>query len=170
VSWEDELLELARQRHRLGSDPEQLKVDHPETLLRQIRHYLAEQSNRRRLKKSYDGPRLTDHAREIKKIESDEIEFHSDSKLTFSIELHQDRYRWEVKHFEFNLHIPGRAVDRVRIDLNLNHDADPVRVPRCHFHIGDGDAHIPFPLMSLRLTLHLLCEHIEPDFRLPVEE
>src|SRR5207248_9864326 len=33
--------------------------------------------------------------------------------------------------------------------------ADPLAVPRCHMHIGDSKAPVPFPLMDPRLILHL---------------
>jgi hypothetical protein len=29
--------------------------------------------------------------------------------------------------------------------------------------IGDSQAHVLFPIMSPRLIVHLICEHIEPD-------
>jgi hypothetical protein len=52
----------------------------------------------------------------------------------------------------------------VRIHLNPATLHDPLRVPRCHLHVGDSQAHIPFPIMNPRLILSLICEHIEPDF------
>jgi len=56
-----------------------------------------------------------------------------------------------------------RQVKMLRIHLNGEPWYDPLTVPRCHLHIGDSRAHIPFPVTNPRLILHLLCEHIEPD-------
>jgi hypothetical protein len=54
----------------------------------------------------------------------------------------------------------------IRIHLNREGGHDPLNVPQCHFHIGDSKAHVPFPIMSPRLMVHLICEHIEPDLGL----
>ena len=94
----------------------------------------------------------------------EEVEFQSDSRLSFKIKLEYDQRGWLVRQFKFDLLLTGRSIRRVSIHLNASaaYD-DPLKVPRCHFHIGNGKAHIPFPIMSPRLMLHLLCEHIEPD-------
>jgi hypothetical protein len=72
---------------------------------------------------------------------------------------------WRITQFQFHLHLPTiRNVDMVRIHLNVKRKQDPLVIPRCHLHIGGGKrAHVPFPIMSPRLTLQLVCELIEPD-------
>ena len=77
--------------------------------------------------------------------------------------MEQEQGGWLVKRFKFHLHLARRSINMVRIHLNQEGGHDPLNVPRCHFHIGDSKAHIPFPIMSPRLTLHLLCEYVEPD-------
>ena len=62
MRWEDELHALARDRENAYEEMlAQMMVDHPERLLRHLRHYLAEQANRSRLKRTYDSPRLETH-------------------------------------------------------------------------------------------------------------
>lgn len=167
MSLEDELMALARDRERdYESSLSQMHLDHPAMLGRQLRHYLAEQSNRRRLKRTYDAPRLDTHAGGLQELVCEEVEFQSDCRLSFKIQLEEEQLGWLVKRFKFHLHLAGRRINMVRIHLNQVEWHDPLIVPRCHFHIADGQAHIPFPIMSPRLMLHLLCEHIEPEIGL----
>ena len=95
----------------------------------------------------------------------EEIEFRSDSRLSFNIEMEQARSGWLIRRFKYHLHLANRGINMLRIHLNPEGGHDPLDVPRCHFHIGDGKAHIPFPIMHPRLMLYLLCEH-EPDLGL----
>jgi len=165
LSWEDELKVLARDRenahHQLSLS--QMIVDQPGTLRRQLRHYLAEQANRARLKQTYDVPRLSTLEGGLQELVCEEIQFRSDSRLSFNIQIEQVQGGWLVTRFKFHLHLANRRINMLRVHLNQESGYDPLNVPRCHFHIGDSKAHIPFPLMSPRLTLYLLCEHVEPD-------
>ena len=165
MSWEDELRSLARDReNECQSRISQMVLEHPGTLRKQLRHYLAEQTGRGLLKKTYENvPRLNTIDERLHELVCDEVEFRSDSKLSFKIKLEHEQRGWLVKQFKFELLLAGRSVNRVSIHLNPEGGYDPLRVPRCHFHIGNGEAHIPFPVMSPRLMLHLLCEHIESD-------
>lgn len=164
MSWEDELEALAYDRENAcQSRLSKMMVDHPGTLRRQLRHYLAEQANRGRLTQTYDVPRLDTLEGGLQELSCEEVEFRSDSRLNFNIQMEQEQGGWLVKRFRFHLHLPRRSINKVLIHLNQEGGHDPLNVPRCHFHIGDSKAHIPFPIMSPRLMLHLLCEHIEPD-------
>ena len=170
MSWEDELRALARDRENAHEALlAQILVDHPATLLRQLRHYLAEQANRGKLKHTYDhSPRLETREGGLQELVCEDVEFRSDSSLNFNVLLGWQQAGWLIKRFEFHLHFAGRSIKMVRIHLiqdRLIQDRghDPLDVPRCHFHIGDSRAHIPFPIMSPRLILHLICEHIEAD-------
>jgi hypothetical protein len=166
LSWEDELEALARDRENVYQlSLSQMLLDHPAKLRLQLRHYLAEQANHGRLKQTYDVPHLN-AAGGLYELACDEVEFRSDSKLGFNIQMEQEQRGWLVKRFKFHLHFAGRSVNMVRIHLNQEGGNDPLTVPRCHFHLADSRAHIPFPIMSPRLMLHLLCEHIEPDLGL----
>jgi hypothetical protein len=139
-------------------------LDHPGTLRKQLRHYLAEQADRGRLTKTYDNvPRLDTLDERLQELVCEEVEFRSDSRLSFKIKLEHEWRGWLVKQFKFELLLAGRGINRVSIHLNPEGGHDPLKVPRCHFHIGDSKAHVPFPIMSPRLMLHLLCEHIESD-------
>jgi hypothetical protein len=72
---------------------------------------------------------------------------------------------WQITQFKFHLHLPpARKVNMVRVHLNVKRTRDPLIVPRCHLHVGGGKrAHVPFPIMSPRLILQVLCDVIEPD-------
>lgn len=168
MSWEDELKVLARDRESAWqSGLSLMMVDHPGTLRRQLRHYLAEQANCRRLKQTYDDvPRLEAQSGGFQELVCDEVEFWSDSRLTFNVQMEREQTGWLIKRFKFHLHLARRSINMIRIHLNQDAGYDPLNVPRCHFHIGDSRAHIPFPTMSPRLMLHLLCEQIEPDLGL----
>jgi hypothetical protein len=167
LSWEDELKALARDRENAyHSSLTQMMVDHPGALRRQLRHYLAEQADYGKLKQTYDHvPRLESQAGGLQELVCEEVEFWSDSS-TFNVQMEQERTGWLIKRFRFHLHLSRRSINMIRIHLNLEPGHDPLNVPRCHFHIGDCKAHIPFPAMSPRLLLHLLCEQIEPDLGL----
>jgi len=141
-------------------------VDHPGTLRLQLRHYLAEQANNGRLKQTYNVPRLDTHEGGLQELVCEDVEFRSDSRLNFNVEMEREQTGWLVKRFKFHLHLARRRINMVRIHLNQEVGHDPLNVPRCHFHIGDSKAHIPFPIMSPRLMLHLICEHIEVDLGL----
>jgi hypothetical protein len=165
LSLEDELRALARERENAHeSIRAQLVVDHPGTLLRQLRYYLAEQANRGRLKQTYDhSPRLDTPEPGLQEVVCEEVEFRSESRLSFKVQMEREGAGWSVRRFKFHLHLAERSINMVRIHLNQDIGHDPLNVPRCHFHIGDSRAHIPFPIMSPRLMLHLICEHIEAD-------
>jgi hypothetical protein len=167
LSWEEELELLARDREdAFESSLSRMVQDHPGTLRRQLRHYLAEQANRGKLKRTYDVPRLETNAGGVLELVCEEVEFQTDSRLSFNIQLEHKQTGWLVKRFKFHLHLAGRGINMVRIHLNQGGGYDALKVPRCHIHIGDSRSHIPFPIMSPRLTVHLICEHIEPEIGL----
>jgi len=169
LSWEDELRVLAREREEAyQSSLSLMMVDHPGTLRRQLRHYLAEQANHGRLKQTYDVPRLDTRVGGLQELVCEEVEFRSDSRLSFNVLMEPKQTGWFVKRFEFDLHLAGRSINMIRIHLNQEAGHDPLTVPRCHFHICNSKAHIPFPIMNPRLMLHLICEHIEVDVGLPI--
>ena len=160
------MTELARDRDEAShSNPSQITIEQPSTLLRQLRFYLAERANYGRLKRTYQ-PVLESLGGGLLTLMCDDVEFESDSTLSFKIGLKQEQRGWLIEKFQFHLKFSGRGVSMVRIHLNRTDWHDPLKIPRCHFHVGDSRAHIPFPIMSPRLTLYLLCEHIEPDFGL----
>jgi len=141
-------------------------LDHPGTLRRQLRHYLAEQSDRGKLKKTYDVPRLDTLEGNLIELVCEDVEFQSESRLSFNVQMENQRTGWLVKRFEFDLRLVRRSVSKILIHLNAERGRDPLKVPRCHLHVGESKAHIPFPILSPRLIVHLICEHIEPDLGL----
>jgi hypothetical protein len=141
-------------------------LEHPSKLRLQLRHYLAEQTNHGKLKRTYDEPRLETHVGGLQELVCEEVEFQSESRLSFNILMEEEHTGWFVKRFNFDLHLERRSINMIRIELKQKMGRDPLRVPRCHFHIGDSKAHIPFPIMNPRLMLHLICEHIEVDLGL----
>ncbi len=163
---DDQLLRLAREREEstsgvLGS----MTLVQPGLLRKHIRTLLHRQVDRRRLKKPDEGiPRLEAVPGGNNELKRESAEFESGSRLDFDIELEENKQGWLVKRFRFHLHLsPDRAIGMVRIQLNSKSSYDPLAVPRCHLHLGDSEAHVPFPIMNPLLILHLICEHIEPD-------
>jgi hypothetical protein len=165
---EDQLEELARDREQAyHSTLSQMRVDHPATLRKQLRAYLGEQADHDILARTYDDvPRLETNG-ELNELVCDEVEFRSDSRLEFRIQMEKEQRGWSVRRFRFHLRFAGRPIGMVRIHLNEERDRAPLRVPRCHLHVDSSEPHIPFPIMDPRLILHLICERIEPHIGLP---
>jgi hypothetical protein len=168
LSLEDEMLSMARQRESASeANVANMWLEHPSRLRIQLRSDLARQSDLRRLKRSDDRVvNLNPPANSLQQLVCPGVEFLSDSRLNFKIEMEELQQGWILKRFQFHLHLLGRSIRMVRIHLNQQAGYDPLMIPRCHLHIGDSKAHIPFPIMSPRLMVHLICEHIEPDLGL----
>jgi hypothetical protein len=146
---------------------ESIRLDHPAMLRRQLRSDLATQADLKRLKRSDDQVvHLTNRSEDILELICPAVEFSSESKLEFKIEVGKRQEGWLIRRFQFSLYLAERRIKMVRIHLNERLGHDPVRVPRCHLHLDNSNAHIPFPVMSPRLMVHLICEHIEPDLGL----
>jgi hypothetical protein len=167
LSLEDELQRLAIERdNAFESALDELDLDPPSFLLRQMRAYLADQEDHARIKhfveKSVQLRQQTDGFQEL---ECHPVEFASGSRLDFKIRVKKEQTGWRMTEFKFHLHLPpARKVNMVRVHLNVKRTRDALLVPRCHLHIGGGKrAHIPFPIMSPRLTLQVVCDVIEPD-------
>lgn len=165
MSVEDELLRLARERERRTEDALNATLLDPSALFRQVRHYLAVQADLRRLARSNEKAiRLETLRRGATSLVCDGAGFSSGSHLTFSLRMQSQPGGSKITEFRFHLRLPAaRNVNMVRIELNDRSSHEPLRVPRCHFHVGDSQAHIPFPIMDPRLILLLVCEHLEPD-------
>jgi ABC-2 type transport system ATP-binding protein len=101
----------------------------------------------------------------IQKLECLAVQFASGSSLDFNIRIKKQQTGWRMTDFEFNLQLPrARKVNMVCVHLNVSRTRDALVVPRCHLHIGGGKrVHVPFPIMSPRLTLQLVCDVLEPD-------
>jgi hypothetical protein len=101
----------------------------------------------------------------VDELACQKLELSSGTRLEFKVRLEKDQRGWLLKQFQFHVFLPGAgSVRMVRIHLNSGAWYDPLAVPRCHLHIGDSRAHVPFPIMHPRLILHLICEHIASDF------
>lgn len=167
MSIEEDLRRLARERaEAYEAAVASLDLDHPAMVFRQMRAYLFELENRRRIKRFEAGKlhlRLTGDG--IQELRCDPMELTSGSRFEFTVKMRQQQGICRLLEFEFHLDLPAaRSVGMVRIHLNPERPRDPLQVPQCHLHIGCGErAHVPFPIMSPRLTLHLVCEVIEPD-------
>ncbi len=168
MSLEDDLLSLARERESASEVAlATMWIEHPSRLRLQLRSDLARQTDLGRLQRSDDKVvHLSPSINSRQELVCPSVEFRSDSELNFNIDLEERQAGWLVKRFKFHLRLPGRSVPMLRIHLNERAWHDPLTVPRCHFHIGDSRAHIPFPIMSPRLMVHLICEYIEPDLGL----
>jgi hypothetical protein len=173
LSIESELQRLALLREdAFESALDELDLDPPEILLRQMRAYLADQEDLARVKhfaeKSVQLEFLPTSRKQpdiIQELKCLAVNFTSGSSLDFNIRLKREQSGWRLIQFKFHLHLPpARKVDMVRVHLNVTRPRDALIVPRCHLHIGGGKrAHVPFPIMSPRLILQLICDVIEPD-------
>jgi len=167
VSIENELLRLARAREAKteGALAEML-LEPPDRLRRQLRDYLSRQADRGRMKRADEKiPQLAVVEGGRSELACPEAKFSSGARLEFKIQLEEQQRGWLVKRFRFHVYLPGeRCIDKVLIHLKAEAWHDPLVVPRCHMHIGDSQAHVPFPIMDPRLILHLICKDVEPDF------
>lgn len=141
-------------------------IESPALLRRQLRQDLSRLIDSGRMKRTDDRvPQLAALEGGLNELQCPGADFVDGSRLLFDIQLEDSQRGWLVKRFRFHLYLPPpRAIGMVRIHLNPGPWHDPVRIPRCHLHVGDSQAHIPFPIMNPRLILSLICEHIEPDF------
>ena len=167
MSIEDELLALARQREaETDAALIQMLLEPPDRLRRQLRAYLSRQVDRGRMKRTDERlPLLTTITGGLNELACQKAEFSSGARLDFNIQLEQRQGGWIIRRFRFHVRLPNpRRIEMVRIHLNPQAGHDPLAVPRCHLHIGDGHTHMPFPVTDPRLILHLICEYVEPDF------
>lgn len=141
-------------------------IESPALFGRHLRQDLSRQIDSGRMKRTDDRiPQLAAVPGGLNELECPGAEFADGGRLLFNIQLEESQRGWLIKRFRFHLHLPpSRNIKMVRIHLNPETWHDPVRIPRCHLHVGDSSAHIPFPIMNPRLILSLICEHIEPDF------
>ena len=170
MSIEHELQRLALNREEaFESALRELDLEPPDFLLRQMRAYLADQEDHGRIKHFAEkSVQLTQQRGGIQEMECNAVQFSSGSRLDFKISMKKQRAGWRITGFNFHLHLPAeRKIGMVRVHLNVERARDPLVVPRCHMHIDGGKrAHVPFPIMSPRLILQLVCDAIEPDIGL----
>jgi hypothetical protein len=159
---------LARQREDAAIEVlAGLVLENPGTLLRQLRTDLHEllvdrgkiqHTNERIVHLETIGGGLSE-------LVCENLKLSSGARLEFRIQLEQDQRGWLLRQFRFHVHLPRqRDIGMVRIHLKPDTWHDPLAVPRCHLHVDNSQAHVPFPIMNPRLILHLICERIEPDF------
>lgn len=143
-----------------------LLIEGPSRLLRDLRTYLSRQADQGRIRKTNEKiPRLETGAAGLNQLTCDELRFCSGARLDFKIHLETYQAGWAIKRFQFHIQLPhARSIRMVRVHLNIQGWHDPLSVPRCHLHIDNSQAHVPFPIMNPLLVLHLMCEHIEADF------
>jgi hypothetical protein len=167
VNIENELLRLAREREDKAEGAlTEMLLEPPDRLRRQLRDYLSRQVDHGRMKRADERiVQLVELLGGDKALACRKAEFSSGARLEFRIQLEATQPGWLVKQFHFHLHLPrARSINTVRIHLKPKAWHDPLEIPRCHMHIGNSRAHIPFPIMDPRLILYLICKHLEPDF------
>ena len=147
-------------------------IESPALLGRELRQDLLRQFDHGRMKDTHGRvPELATLAGGINELKCEGAEFFSGARLSFELQLNREQRGWRVISFEFHLRLAsGRNINMFRIELNSEASRDPVRIPRCHLHVGDSGAHVPFPIMHPRLILSLICEHIEPDFGIAADQ
>lgn len=101
MSAEDELLSIARQRESASeADLAGMWLDHPGTLRRQLRNDLARQVDLGRLKGLDDEiVRLNQLGNELQELVCPAVDFRSDSKLDFKIELEELQQGFRARRF-----------------------------------------------------------------------
>jgi len=167
LSAEEDLLHLARDRdNQMEAALSAMLIESPALLGRQLRQDLSRQIDSGRMKRTEDRvPQLATLEGGLNELKCPGADFVDGGRLLFDIQVEDSQRGWLVKRFRFHLHLPpSRTIGMVRIHLNPGPLHDPVRIPRCHLHVGDSEAHIPFPIMNPRLILSLACEYIAPDF------
>jgi hypothetical protein len=168
VSTESELLQIARE-HERRSDAIWGEMDsiEPNLLQKQLRAYLIRQTDHNRMKHrvSEKIPTLKPIGDNKYELACPKITFVSDAQLEFKIEVEKQQTCWLMRQLKFHIFLaPETSINMLRIHLKPTISHDPTEIPRCHMHIGDNRAHIPFPAMDPRLILHFICEHIIPGF------
>jgi hypothetical protein len=165
MSIEDDLLGLARAREAAtDAAVGEMLLEAPDYVGRQLRAYLSRQVDRGQIKRTDEKtPQLMTLDGGINQLACPEVRFSSGAVLTFDIKLEKRQRGWLVRQFRFHVRLPReRNIRMVRIHLNAGSWHDPRTVPRCHLHIDNSRAHIPFPVTDPRLMLHIICEHVEP--------
>jgi len=166
MSLDEQLKGLAQGREdKADSHLSEMCLISPDRLMRELRAYLARQAELGRIRRSNERAiQINKPGGGIDELFCPEMEFKSGAILEFRIRGVTTQPGWMVKQFKFHLRLPGeRVIDMVRIHLNAARSHEPLRVPRCHLHIGRSEAHVPFPVMHPLLILQLLCEHLESD-------
>jgi hypothetical protein len=161
------LLKLAREREdKVQGALTEMLLEPPDQLLRELRYYLVRQVDHDRAKHTNEKIIQLALCQEgLNELACLEAKFSSGALLKFRIQLEKTQCGWLVKRFQFHIRFKRTCrIDKIQIHLNQEASRDPLEIPRCHVHIGDSRAHIPFPIMDPRLILHLICECIEPDF------
>lgn len=168
MSIEDELMPIARQREDAAvEDLAALVLEHPGHLGRQLRADLHELLvDRGKIRHTNEKiVQLQTVEGGLSELVCADLELSSGARLEFRIQLERNQRGWFLRQFRFDVHLPRqRHIRVVRIHLKPDTWHDPLAIPRCHLHVGASQAHVPFPIMSPRLILHFICDHIEPDF------
>ncbi|MDR3718858.1 MAG: hypothetical protein P4K98_08650 [Bryobacteraceae bacterium] len=166
MSIDGDLLRLARERDTAATIAvEAMLLERPDIVRKRLRDYIFRQVDQRRIKRVNESiPELLTLEGGINQLTCPAVEFSSGAQLRFDIQLESGQGGWHVLRFRFQVRLQSRRSTRmVQIHLNPQSSHDPLTIPRCHLHIDQGQAHVPFPVMDPRLMLHVICEHIAPD-------
>src|SRR2546428_2478643 len=112
---------MARERETVSeANVANMWLEHPGKLRLQLRSDLARQVDLKKLKRSDDGViNLHPGTNSLQELVCPGVEFWSDSKLNFKVELEALQQGWIVKRFQFHLHLAlTRSIQMVRIHLN----------------------------------------------------
>lgn len=167
MSIEDNLLSLGREHdNRIQDALSGMLLEPPAQLGRELRSYLASQVDHGKMKQTDEKVvQLSKAPNHLEELVCSKAEFSSGAWLEFNIQFEWKQQGWVVRSFEYHLYLPSdRKIRMLRLHLNSKTHHDPHVVPRCHLHIDDSQAHVPFTPMDPRLILFLICESVEPDF------
>lgn len=164
MSVEGELLRLAREREASTDDLARLDGQ-PSDLGRQLRSYLSLQVDRGWVKRTDERVVQYESLPEGRvKLSCNGLDFESGARLKFTVQLVDERHFWLLRQFEFDvIHARSHVLS---IHLNPEASRKSLDVPRCHFHIGEGEVHLPFPIMHPLLILHVICKYIAPSLEI----
>src|SRR5579862_5473519 len=102
---------MARERERASEAAIAFTLlGHPGTLRLELRHDLARQADFGRLKHSDNVINLGAPTNGSQELVCPAVEFKSDSKLAFKLDLEERQQGWLVRRFQFHLHLSGRRI------------------------------------------------------------
>ncbi|MGB9456879.1 MAG: hypothetical protein WCB12_12600 [Bryobacteraceae bacterium] len=167
MSIESDLLRLARDREAAtDAAVDRMLLEAPDIVRRQLRAYLSRKVDCGRIERTDEKiPQLMTLQGGFSQLSCPDVQFSSGARLSFEIKLEEKQGGWLVRQFQFHITLArSRTIKMVRFHLNAATRHDPLTIPRCHLHIDNSEAHVPLPVMDPLLMVHIICEHVEPDF------
>jgi hypothetical protein len=147
----------------------------PTDLFRSLRAYLQQRAERGAGQNVQDMIRLHRERNaaaitlgpSIDKGETDKhFLFPSGARLSFFLSLKAVEAGSRLIAYRYHLHLGSNArFEFLRFDLNKEQNANPLREPRCHIHLGTANVRVPAVVLDPFELLDCLFFVLEPGFR-----